>query len=173
MAWWTTAAIAIGTVVSAAGAAQQQRAAQSQAQFQAGLARNNAIIAQQNAADAKDRGKADAEEHRDRVEQQKGAVKADQAGSGFLVDDPGSTNVDLLADVAEAGALDIRRIEQNTDREVRRALIQGDNFTAQASLYGIKASSYSPGTAAAGTLLSGAAQAGANYKSMSSPVKTT
>ena len=78
------------------------------------------------------------------------------ASLGFLIDDPESTNVGLLADIAGAGELDILKMQDNTRREERRALIQGDQFVAQAGLYGLQASAQNPGAAAAGTLLSGA-----------------
>lgn len=156
----TVAAVAsvVGTGVATVGAYQQSQAAKSQANYQAAVARNNAIIAQQNAADARDRGKAAEEEHRDRIAQAKGSVTAGAAAAGFLVDDPGSTNVDLLADVAEAGELDIQKIRDNTEREAHRALVQGVNFTAQAGLFDAQASAQSPMMAAGGTFLSGAAQ---------------
>jgi hypothetical protein len=153
---WAVVVAAVGVGVSAMGSYQQSKAAQSQARYQQQVAMNNSIIARQNAADAVDRGKRDKEEHRDRVAQTKGAVKGQQATLGFLIDDPGSTNVGMLASVAEAGALDIKKIQDATDREKRRALIQGDQFVAQAGLYGLQASAQSPGRAAAGTLLSGA-----------------
>lgn len=153
---WAVVVAAVGTAVSAAGMYSQSKAAQAQARYQQQVANNNAIIAQQNAADVRDRGKRDEEEHRARIGQSKGAAKGDMAPNGFLIDDPGSTNVDLLADIAEMGELDIKKIQDNTAREERRALIQGDNFQAQAGLYGLQASAQSPGLAAGGTLLSGA-----------------
>ncbi|WP_340152010.1 hypothetical protein [uncultured Sneathiella sp.] len=161
MSWGTIASIgfsALGAVSGAMGARQQAQAAQQQANFQASVQRNNAIIAQQNAADVRNRGEVEAQEHRDRIRQTRGAVVASQAANGFLVDDPGSSNVDLLADVMEAGELDVLRIEENTAREERRALIQGQNFTAQAGLFDAQASAQNPGLAGATTLLSGAAK---------------
>ena len=147
---------AIGVGMSGIGMAQQASAAKAQAQYQQQVAYNNSIIAQQNAADVRDRGKRDEEEHRDRVAQSKGAAKGDMASLGFLIDDPGSTNVDLLADIAEAGELDVLKLRDNSAREERRALLQGDQFVAQANLYGMQASAANPGMAAAGTLVSGA-----------------
>tara|TARA_R110002126_G_scaffold110234_7_gene247361 strand:+ start:2649 stop:3209 length:561 start_codon:yes stop_codon:yes gene_type:complete len=153
---WAVVVSAVGVAVATASSYQQAQSAKAQAKYQQQVAYNNSIIAQQNAADVRDRGKRDKEEHRDRIAQSKGSVKGDQAALGFLIDDPGSTNVDLLADIAEAGALDLKKIEENTAAEERRALIQGDNFVAQAGLYGLKASAQNAGLAAGGTLLSGA-----------------
>lgn len=155
---WAVVVSAVGVGMSAIGSYQQAQAAKSQANYQAQVAMNNSIIAQQNAADVRDRGKRDIEEHRDRIAQSKGAAKGDMASLGFLIDDPDSTNVKLLADIAEVGALDVLKMRDNTDREERRALIQGDQFVAQAGLYGLQASAQNPGAAAAGTLLSGASK---------------
>ena len=153
---WAVTIAAIGVGVSGIGMAQRASAAKAQAQYQQQVAYNNSIIARQNAADAVDRGKRDEEEHRDRVGQSKGAAKGDMAALGFLIDDPDSTNVGMLASIAEAGELDIKKIQDATNREKRRALLQGDQFVAQAGLYGLQANAANPGAAAAGTLLSGA-----------------
>lgn len=152
------AATIASTAAGAYGAYQQSQAAKSQANYQAAVARNNSIIAQQNAADVRDRGEVAEQEHRDRIKQTKGSAVASQAANGFLVDDPGSSNVDLLADIAEAGELDVLRIRDNTEREARRAEIQGSNFQAQAGLFDMQASAQNPGLAGATTLLSGAAK---------------
>ena len=153
---WGVVIAAVGVGMSAMGTYQQSKARAAQAQYQSQVAMNNSIIAQQNAADVRDRGTRDEEDHRAKVAQSKGAAKGSMAANGFLIDDPGSTNVDLLADIAEAGEYDIQKIQDNTAREERRALIQGDNFVAQAGLYGLKAGAENPAFSAGGTLLSGA-----------------
>ena len=158
--------MAVGTAVSTIGAYQQAQAAKQQANFQRQQAEVNAIIAQQNAADVRDRGKVAEEEQRDQIAQNKGTVRAAEAAHGFLVDDPGSTNVDQLVDLAGKGELDVLRIRDNTLREERRALIQADNFTAQAGAFGAQASNINPAMSAGGTLLSGAGSAAGNFKSL-------
>ena len=155
----------VGTAVSAVGAYQQAQSAKGQARYQAAVARNNAIIAGQNAADVRDRGKVAEQDMRRRIKQTKGAAKATQAASGFLVDDTeDSTNVQMVADLAEAGELDILRIRDNTAREAHRAEVQGTQFTAEAGLFDLKGSSGGGIGAAAGTLLGGAASAAKIYK---------
>ena len=52
----TLAIAAISTGIKIAGVIQQSRAAQAQASFQAAVARNNVIIAQRHADDARLRG---------------------------------------------------------------------------------------------------------------------
>ena len=92
--------------------------------------------------------------------------RINQAANGFLVDDTeDSTNVQMVADLAAAGELDILKMQDNTNREERRALIQGDNFTADASLFGLQASSISPGLAGGATLLAGASKVAGAYNS--------
>lgn len=161
-----------GTAMSAVGQYQAQRAAaqsaRNQANYQAQVARNNAIIAQQNAADVRDRGARAEDEQRRRIHQTKGSAKAVQASHGFLVDDTAdSTNVQMVADLAEAGELDILTIRDNTEREAHRAEVQGQQFVAEAGLFDLKAASSTgpSGLGAMGTLLGGAASAYKVYRS--------
>ena len=155
----------VGTGISAYGAYQQSQAAQSQARYNAAVARNNAIIARQNAADIRDAGKTEEKEHRARIAQTKGAARAVQAGQGFLVDDSvDSTNIQMVADIAAAGELDVLRIRDRALRAEHQAEVQGVNYDAQAGLLSLKASQESPMLAAGGTLLSGAAKAVKIYK---------
>ena len=171
MSGWTIGAMVVSTAVSTYGAYQQAQAQRAQANYQAAVARNNVIIAQQNAADIRDRGETAEDEHRRRIKQTKGTAKAVQASNGFLVDDSeDSTNVQMVADLAEAGELDILRIRDNTAREEHRALVEGVNFQAQAGLFDLKASSISPGMAAGSTLLSGAASTFGTYHKLTAKV---
>jgi type II secretory pathway component PulJ len=159
------AATAASTLMQMQAQRQQQRAAAAQANFQAAVARNNAIIARQNADAIRDRGVAEEEDHRRRIRQTIGAARASQAALGFLVDDPGSTNADLLADLAEAGELDILRIRDRTEAEAHRAIVQGVNFQAQAGLFDTQAAGASAGLGfgSAGSLLGGAARIGRSF----------
>ena len=157
-----------GSAIGAVGSYQQQQAAaasaRNQANYQAAISRNNAIIAQQNAADVRDRGAAAESEHRSRIGQTKGAAKAVQAAQGFLVDDSeDSTNVMMLADIAAAGELDVLRMRDDTEREARRAEIQGSNFTAEAGLMDLKSASVQGGSLLA-SAASVAGGAGSAYK---------
>ena len=66
-----------------------------------------------------------------------------------------------IRDLAEAGELDILRIHDNTEREARRAQIQGDQFTSDAGLLDMEAASQGGGSALGfgATLLGGATKA--------------
>jgi sRNA-binding protein len=148
---------AAGTLMSAASAYQQSQAQKAQARYQAQVASNNAIIAQQNAASIKEKGVIAQQEHRRKVKAVKGLAKTQQAAKGFLVDDTAdSSNQQAIQDIVELGKLDELRIKHNTDLEERRALIQGVNFQAQAGLYDLKASQQNPLLAGTSTLLAGA-----------------
>ena len=139
-----------GTVVSAVGAYQQAAAQKAQAQYSAQVARNNAVIAEQNAADIVQRGEVARDVQRRRVEQTIGAARAAIAGSGLLLDegDTGTTSALLLDDLRTAGQFDIMTLKANIDREERRALIQGQQFEAEAGLFDLQASSINPTLAA-------------------------
>ncbi len=142
------------TLASVAGQIQQSQAAQAQASFQAAVARNNQIIAQRHAEDARLRGEqataqislregretaASALATRQLIARQRVA----QAGLGQTTD-VGSA-LDLTADTAAAGKLDtltLRRnaaferkvARNNAEREAIGFLTQGFNFEAEARL---------------------------------------
>lgn len=146
---------AVSAVAGVVGAVQQARAQKAQAEYSAAVSRNNAIIAQQNAADIVQRGEVAKDIQRRRVSQTIGAARAGLAGQGLLLDegDTGTTAALLLDDLQVAGQMDIMTLKANVEREERRALIQGDQFTAEAGLFDLKASSINPamaGLAAAG-----------------------
>ena len=153
----------IGTGVGAIQSAQQQSAANArytaQANYNAAIANNNAIAARQDAAAIRERGEIAEADRRRRVIQVKGAAKARQAALGFLLDDTeDSTNVQLIADLAEQGELDVLRIRDNTEMEARRALIQASNYQSQAQfdIWEGQSAQGSPLLAGTSTLLGGA-----------------
>jgi hypothetical protein len=146
-----------GLGMSAMAAAQQANQAKARANYQAAVARNNAIIASDNAKAIVDRGEQEKADLRRHITLVKGSAKPIQASKGFLVDDTeDSTNVQQRADLAEAGALDILRLDDKIQLRKREALIQGQNYQSQAGLFDFEASTYSAGGAFAGTLIAGA-----------------
>ncbi len=150
-----------GLFLSVAGQIQQSRAAQAQASFQAAVARNNQIIAQRHADDARLRGEQEAaqitlREGRDTAKlalEQRQLIarqRVAQAGLG-QVTDVGSA-LDLTADTAAAGKLDtltLRRnaaferqvAKNNAEREAIGFLTQGFNFEAEARAADLRRSS--------------------------------
>ena len=114
------------------GSIQQSRAAQAQAAFQAAVARNNAIIAQRQAEDARLRGEEGAARTGLATRQFIARQRVAQAGLGQTTD-VGSA-LDLTADTAAAGKLDELTIRANAEREAIGFLTQGFNFEAEARL---------------------------------------
>jgi len=133
------------TAVSAVGAVQQANAQKAQAEYNAAVARNNAIISAQNEADIIQRGEVARDIQRTRIEQTIGAARAAIAGSGLLLEGGEETTTGaLLGDLQTAGQFDIMTLKANVDREARRARIEGGQFQAQAGLFDLQASSISP-----------------------------
>lgn len=138
------------TAVSAVGAAQQAAAQKAQAEYNAQIQRNNAIIAEQNMADIIQRGDVALEKQRQRTQQTIGSARAAMSGAGLLLGGaPGETTSMLEEDLRTAGQMDILTLRGNIEREARRAEIQGSNYQAQAGLFDLQASSISPFLSAA------------------------
>jgi hypothetical protein len=143
--------------VGAAGAYQQSQAAKSQANYQAQVANNNAIVAQQNAERLQQYGDIAEDEQRERLKATRGAARARLAANGLLVDDDlGVTATGLQIDLAGEGEYDILKLRDRYAQQVQAAKVQGVNFQAEAGLASLKASQQSPGFAAVGSLLSSA-----------------
>ena len=72
------------------------------------------------------------------------SVRSGTAGAGLVVDGADTTGQLLVKSMAEAGELDIIRLQENIDREEQRALDQGANFTAQSDQFKIQQRGYNP-----------------------------
>lgn len=146
----------LGTAFQAFGAIQQGRAAAAQAEYQAAVGRNNAILAQRAADDARLRG-AEAE-RRKAVENRQlmGRQRAVLAANGVLVDQ--GSALDLTSDTAEIGKLDELTIRSNAEREALGYEAQGMNFNAAAQLNSMRADNARSSAmgSALGTVLTGA-----------------
>lgn len=148
------------TAVSALGAVQQANAQKAQAEYNAEVARNNAIIAAQNEADVIQRGEVAKELQLTRLEQTMGTARAAIGGSGIALETGGETTTgQLLGDLRAAGQFDIMTLKNNIDREARAARIEGTQFEAQAGLMDLQARSINP-------LLAGATAAFSNARSL-------
>ena len=160
----TIAAISLGTTVLATGltaygqiSAGQAQA--SQARYQAQVAANNAVIAQQNAAYAIQSGEARATDEAMKARQQQGAVIAALAASGMDVN-TGSA-VDIREGFRERGQLNVERTRNEAALRAYGYESQSSNFLADEALQ--QAAGRNARTAgflkAGGTLLSGASSA--------------
>jgi hypothetical protein len=149
------AATAIGTAVQMQGQRQAGKAAMAQAEYQAAVGRNNAILAQRAANDARARGEVAAADAVRRGNQLIGRQRAILAGNGVLVDE--GSALDLTSETAGLNKLDELTIRSNAEREALGYEAQGMNFKGQAEmdlLAGTSARS-AANTAAFGTALSG------------------
>jgi hypothetical protein len=143
MAFVTAIAVA-GVGLSAYGAYSSSKANKKQSQAQAEQAEMNAEIAKRNAADVVKQGKDALFDQKLATLASLGQVRSGTAGAGFVVDSAGTTGDQLYRSMAEAGELDISRLQENIEREEQRALDQGANFTAQANQFKIQSRGYNP-----------------------------
>lgn len=143
----------IGGGITAVGQIQQGQAAKQQAAYQAAVARNNAIIAQRQADDARARGEAEARKQALRTRQLIGRQRATLAANGVLVDQDSA--LDITSDTAALGKLDELTIRSNAEREALGFQAQQANFLSDAGLADAtgRASVDAARSAAFGTLL--------------------
>jgi flagellar motor component MotA len=149
------AASIAGTAISAMGQIQAGRAAQSQANYQAAVNRNNAIIAERMATDARKRGVAAVDEHNRKVAALMGRQTAVMGAAGL--DLTGGSPLDILGDTAQLGRLDAMTISNNFEREALGHEAQRSNFSAEAELATMKGKSAKTASlfGAAGTIAGG------------------
>jgi len=121
-----------GTAVSVSGNIQQGKAAKAKADFQSQVAKNNAIVAQRNADDARQRGRIAAGERDLKTRQQIGRQRVSLAASGQEVDT--GSGLEITSDSAALGKLDSLRIVNNSEREAAGLESQSANFAADASV---------------------------------------
>jgi hypothetical protein len=123
---------AVGFGVQAIGQIQQGKAAKARANYQAAVARNNQIIANRAAEDARRRGTLEAnlqrQKSRQLVEQQRASI----AGAGVLVDQDSALGTTIAT--AGLGELDALTIQSNAEREALQFEAQGVNFQTEAQL---------------------------------------
>lgn len=121
--------------------AGQQAAGAQQAnslRYQADVDRNNAILADRQAADAIDRGKNDEMMHRIKIGQLKGTQLNAFAKNGVTLDS--GSPLDVLSDTAQVGELEALTIRNNAEREASgyRQGAQNYRSSAQNNLIGAK-----------------------------------
>lgn len=157
------AALPIAMMAMAAMSAVSQiasaQAAAGQATYQAGVARNNQIIAERNAADSLKRGSIEEDKLRERNAAFLGKQRAQMAGQGMLIDE--GSPLDIQEDTAGLAELDALTLRSGYEREAYSYRVQGMNQEAQARLYDSKASgSLMAGyLGAAGSIVGGAFKA--------------
>lgn len=122
------------------------------------IARNNAIIARQNASGALGAGEVRAEAQGLKNRAQQGAIKAGQAASG--VDVNAGSAVDVRQSAAMLGAHDMMMIRSNAARQAYGYELEGLGQEQQSKLYrkGAKIAPWEGGFNAVGSLLGGASK---------------
>ena len=152
-----------GTLMSVAGQIQQGRAAKNAANFQAAVARNNAILAERAAKEAEARGEVAVDKSQLATRQFIARQKVAQAGQGQEIN-TGSA-LDLTADSAAGGKLDELTIRANAEREAIGFRTQGMNFAAEAGFQELRAQNASAAGrfGALTTLVTGAGRISARF----------
>lgn len=118
------------TVISAIGTGYSGLAQVEQHKYQAGIARNNATVARNQAADAEERGKQDELKKWREVTAMKSAQMASFAANGL--DTTFGTPLDVVTDTAVFGGQDAWQIRENAAREATGFMISAQNYDQEA-----------------------------------------
>ena len=126
----------IGTAISAVGMIQQGQAAGSQAAFQAGVAQNNAIIAQQQATRARQQARIDSQDY---SRQQSDLMASRRALLGTTGGEAGAGSaLAVSSDFAGESVLNTLRIRNQGEVNANRLEQEVMNQKSQAGLYGMQ-----------------------------------
>ncbi len=126
----------IGTLVSGYGMLQQGQAAGSQAAFQAGVANNNAIIAQQQATRARQQARIDSQDY---SRQQSDLMASRRALLGTTGGEAGAGSaLAVSSDFAGESKLNAMRIMNQGEVNANRLQQEVMNQKSQAGLYGMQ-----------------------------------
>jgi hypothetical protein len=159
------AASVIGAGVGAAGAIQSAQTQSAAANYQAQVARNNAITQEQNASYERQKTAVEAQNQDLKNRANLGGILASQGADGF---DLGSKSlVDTRSSAAELGRLDTLTTANNGERKAQAYDQAAVNAEASAGMYDMTASnSKSAGALSAfSTLLTGATGFGDRWSS--------
>lgn len=152
------------------GALQQANAQKLEANYQAQIAANNALIARQQRADALNRGEIDAQNAMRQQAQLIGQQRASLAANG--VDVTQGSAVDILASTKFLGAQDVATIQSNAAREAWGYTVQENNYMSESQLNKWRSELINPSVqgsiAGVGSLLSSASSYAASGRFKSS-----
>ena len=127
----------LGTGVSMFGSYESAQAQSQAANYQAQVARNNQIIANQNAGIALQQGQQQEQTQRIKTGEIIGNELAVQGASG--VNPNKGSSLDVRSSTAETGELDALTIRYNSQLQARNYQLQGQMSGEQASLYSAQA----------------------------------
>lgn len=143
-----------GAVSGAYGSYQQSKATKAAYEYQAAVNRNNAQIAQWQAADAITRGQKAEQAQRLKTAQLKSSQRAAFAARGVALDEGSALNI--LDDTDYMGEMDALTIRDNAAREAWGLRNQATGYSSDASMLSSRANAESPMGSAFGSLLTGA-----------------
>lgn len=146
------------TLASARGAYVQSKAAQGQANYQAGVARNNATMAEYAAKDAIERGGEAANRSNQQYRQLRGKQVVTMAANGIDIGEGSAQSI--LDDTDTLASIDATTIRNNAARQAWGYQVEGQNYSSSAGMYDATAKAESPWMSAGASLLGGAAQVG-------------
>ena len=124
------------TAVSVTSSVQESNAAKAQAEYQARVQRENAKIAEENAAIERQQGIEEERMQRLKTARQVASQKTAMAANG--IDISQGTALDVIEDTATMGELDALQTRYNYERQAIAYEAQANNFNNQANLDIIK-----------------------------------
>jgi hypothetical protein len=152
-----------GAGVSAAGTIAGGIASQNASNYQAAVANNNSIVAQQNAVHAEQAGEVSAENQSLKGAAEGGKVKVAQAANGVNVNS--GSALDVQVGERETNQLNTETVFQNDLMQAYGYRVQSENFQSEAALDKAKADEAVPAAvlSATGSLLSSASGIGGKW----------
>ncbi|MEQ1771205.1 MAG: hypothetical protein ABL879_15340 [Devosia sp.] len=154
-----------GALTSSFGAYGESRAQKQALQYGATVDRNNAMLAEWQAADALNRGEKSWQKHNLDVAALKGTQRAVLASHGVALDEGSAARI--LSDTDFLGALDAQTIRNNAAKESFGYEAQATQYKNDAAMKDYGASGIHPKLAGLTTLLSGGASVASKWYSMS------
>lgn len=161
MTWAPLAIAGVSAVMGAVSSANQSAQQKAAYNYQAGVDKNNAMIANWNAEDAARRGESDLVAQQRKTAALMGAQRATFAGRGIDLSDGSALNI--LSDTAYLGEQDALTVKDNTAKNVWAAKVQASNETANAGLHQMQSDNQNPLMAGATSLLTGAGQVASSW----------
>jgi hypothetical protein len=138
----TTIALVAAVAISAVSAYSSAEAQKNQAEYQSKVAKNNAKVAEWQAADAKARGDQEAANVRRKYAALQGTQAASLAARGLDISE-GSANA-ILTDTDFFSAYDQNVTRSNAEREAWGHKVRAGNFAGDAAYYGSVADAQNP-----------------------------
>ena len=158
---------ATGAGVKAYGASNAASAQKQSMQYQASVADNNAILAQDRYSIALDNGQQQDQQLGLKVAQTFGMQRANLAANGVDLGQGGAN--DILTSTKMMGQIDLDQIQTNAERQAWGYQVQGAEDTSNANALRAAASTVNPTNAALTSLVGSAPAVSSAWKTYSKP----